>query len=98
MLRVLFLIILGLLLFISCQPSFGASDCVTQIRGEVLMIYEFRCSEHGVFEVDQPMMVEHKANCPECDKPTKRVYSPTPHYWDSPKPLFHKDGSYEEKY
>ncbi len=62
------------------------------------MIYEFRCPTHGTFEVKQPLHAEHKAGCPKCGQPAQRVYNTLNHYWDNPKPLYHKDGSYEEKY
>ncbi|KKN75200.1 hypothetical protein LCGC14_0383590 [marine sediment metagenome] len=62
------------------------------------MIYQFRCPMHGLFEVEQPMHQTHEALCSICQSPTWRVYSPLAHYWSNPKPLYHKDGSYEEKY
>lgn len=63
-----------------------------------MMIYQFRCKEHGLFEVQQPMDSNHKADCPECGQPAQRIYSPPKWYWDNPKPLYRKDGSIEEKY
>lgn len=60
------------------------------------MIYIFTCKEHGRFEVQQPMDSEHKAECPKCGKPAQRVYGFGGFYFDNPKPLYHKDGSYEE--
>lgn len=60
--------------------------------------YVFLCHKHGQFEVTQPMDTNHTADCPTCGKPGQRVYQPLSHYWDKPAPLFHKDGSYEEKY
>ena len=38
------------------------------------MIYQFSCSRHGLFEVKQPIMAEHRANCPECDAEGRRIY------------------------
>lgn len=61
------------------------------------MTYEFSCCGE-VFELEQPMMEEHKAVCPKCGKPAQRVFSGLGFYWDKPKPLYFKDGSYEEKY
>lgn len=56
------------------------------------MIYEFRCiNYHGIFEVEQPLMAEHEANCPVCGKPAERIFSPLPHTWK--KGDFHEDGS-----
>ena len=55
------------------------------------MIYQFRCSEHGDFEVNQSMLEEHIANCPVCNTPAQRVYLPPIHYW--PDVLWHNDGS-----
>lgn len=55
------------------------------------MIYQFRCPIDGLFEVEQPMQVEHKANCPECGHPAQRIYLPLDHIW--PDVLWHKDGS-----
>ena len=55
------------------------------------MIYVFRCLEHGQFEVSQPMLAEHKANCPNCGQQAERVYLPVTHFW--PDVLWHSDGS-----
>ena len=60
------------------------------------MLYEFKCSEHGLFEVKQSIYEEHTAKCPKCNTEAKRVFCIPRHYYDNPKPLFHKDGSYEE--
>ncbi len=40
------------------------------------MKYEFRCLEHGVFEVEQPIESEHSATCPRCGEPAQRVFTP----------------------
>jgi len=45
------------------------------------MIYQFRCSTHGVFEVNQPIYQEHRADCPLCGGPGQRIYLSLPHYW-----------------
>lgn len=60
-----------------------------------MMIYSFRCQEHGYFEVEQPMHGEHKAKCLICGLPADRVWSTPKWYYDHPKPLFNKDGSYD---
>ena len=44
-------------------------------------LYEFVCHEHGSFEVEQPMLAEHKANCPVCKKPARRIFTPLPVHW-----------------
>lgn len=41
-----------------------------------MLTYLFECSEHGRFEVKQPMLDEHKANCPVCGKPAQRIFTP----------------------
>ena len=63
------------------------------------MVYEFLCPacQHR-FEINQAMLAEHKANSPKCGKPAQRIFSGLGFYWDKPKPLYYKDGSYEEKY
>ena len=33
--------------------------------------YEYRCQEHGRFEVRQPMFSERVADCPVCGKPAE---------------------------
>ena len=66
------------------------------------MIYQFKCEycettlsaiiKHKyIFEVNQPMLSEHAANCPLCDRPAQRVWSAPISYepWD----LWNKDGS-----
>ena len=63
------------------------------------MLYEFICPKcHKLIVEEQPMQAEHKAFCMECGVRAERKYSPLGHYWDKPKPLFHRDGSFEEKY
>jgi hypothetical protein len=53
-------------------------------------IIRCKCSDCGVFEVEQPMMAEHKATC-TCGKPAQRVYIPLMHFW--PDCLWNPDGS-----
>jgi len=60
------------------------------------MIYEFECPEHGRFEVNQPMMAEHKANCPICGKEAQRIFSSPQWFYDKPRNLFDKQGNYRE--
>jgi len=60
--------------------------------------YIFRCHTHGEFEEKQELHDMHVAYCPKCGLAAQRVYSAIGHYWDNPQPLFHEDGSYEEKY
>uniref|UniRef100_A0A6M3J2H3 Putative regulatory protein FmdB zinc ribbon domain-containing protein n=1 Tax=viral metagenome TaxID=1070528 RepID=A0A6M3J2H3_9ZZZZ len=62
------------------------------------MWYEFKCEEHGIFKVKQSIHDEHTAYCPQCGKPAQRIYHGLGRYYDHPAPLYHKDGSFEEKY
>lgn len=55
------------------------------------MIYQFKCPRHGTFEVNQPMLVEHKTVCPKCGTEGQRVYSPLKHIWAGN--AFRPDGS-----
>ena len=56
-----------------------------------MMIYQFKCSQHGYFEVRQGILEEHKAWCPLCFREGERIYSDVIHYW--PDVLWNKDGS-----
>uniref|UniRef100_A0A6M3K6F2 Putative regulatory protein FmdB zinc ribbon domain-containing protein n=1 Tax=viral metagenome TaxID=1070528 RepID=A0A6M3K6F2_9ZZZZ len=58
------------------------------------MLYQFKCKEHGEFEVSQPMLSEHKANCPECNLPAQRIYLPHQHMWAGS--VFRPNGSYRQ--
>ena len=58
------------------------------------MLYEFKCPEHGVFEVRQAITKEHKANCPKCGTPAIRQYSLLEWRWADA--AFRKDGSRRE--
>lgn len=46
-----------------------------------MLIYIYRCEQHGEFEVRQRMHEEHKANCPQCGKPAQRVFSSPQWIW-----------------
>lgn len=57
------------------------------------MTYEFSCCGE-VFEIRQPMLEEHKADCPKCGKPAQRMFSMTEWIWaDS---AYRSDGSLRE--
>ncbi len=59
-----------------------------------MMLYQFACNRHKPivsFEVRQPIHDKHKADCPKCRQPARRVYYPVTHYW--PDVLWNKDGS-----
>ena len=45
------------------------------------MKYDFKCKEHGWFEVEQSITEEHEANCPECHKPAQRIFSTLEVIW-----------------
>ena len=58
------------------------------------MIYEFKCEEHGIFEVRQSIFAEHKANCPKCGKISHRVFTSPQWIWAGS--LYRPDGSRRE--
>jgi putative FmdB family regulatory protein len=58
------------------------------------MLYQFKCREHGTFEVSQPILSEHKADCPECGKECQRVYSRLQWIWAGE--AYRPDGSKRE--
>ena len=58
------------------------------------MIYQFKCRYHGIFEINQPISVEHKADCPACGLEMQRVYLPADHYWAGE--AHNPDGSVQE--
>ena len=60
------------------------------------MIYVYQCpySPYKSFEVEQSIHAEHKANCPKCGHPAKRVFTPTQHFFKDC--LYHKDGSKQD--
>ncbi len=59
------------------------------------MIYEFGCFDHGRFEVQQSILEEHKANCPECGEEAQRIFPLL--QWVLAGSAFRKDGSYREQ-
>ena len=59
------------------------------------MLYEFNCREHGEFEVNQPIMAEHKANCLECGQPAQRIYHTLEWIWAGE--AYRPDGSKREE-
>jgi len=52
-----------------------------------MALYEFQCPLHGIFDVRQPMDVEHEATCPECGKPAQRKFNSVPYWLDNPPDL-----------
>ena len=59
------------------------------------MIYQFKCEEHGLFEVSQSVFSQHKANCPQCGKQAQRVFSLLQWIWSGS--LYREDGSRREQ-
>jgi len=41
-------------------------------------IYQYKCNEHGTFEIFQRMTDIHETVCPVCNKDAVRIYQP--HY------------------
>lgn len=58
------------------------------------MRYDFNCREHGIFEVQQPILEEHKADCPQCGEEAQRIYSALEVIWGGS--LYRPDGSRRE--
>lgn len=59
------------------------------------MRYEFKCNMcQSIFEVSQPILSEHKANCPQCGEGAQRIYSPLQWIWGGS--LYRPDGSRRE--
>jgi putative FmdB family regulatory protein len=58
------------------------------------MKYDFKCDKHGVFEINQSIFEEHKALCPKCKRPAKRVYSNLQWIWAYS--VYRPDGSRRE--
>ncbi len=56
-------------------------------------IYEFRCKEHGRFEVKQSINDVHRAKCPKCGKQGERIYVPLRHVWPGSAEI--KEESYD---
>lgn len=56
------------------------------------MLYDFKCSDcQCEFQVKQPMLTNHKADCPECGKLAQRVYSRLEWVWGNS--VYRPDGS-----
>jgi putative FmdB family regulatory protein len=55
------------------------------------MIYEFKCEQHGVFQVRQSLNDEHKADCPKCQQPAQRIFSTPEWIWKGE--AYRPDGS-----
>ena len=55
------------------------------------MFYDFKCPGHGTFTVEQPMLVDHVASCPQCGRPGQRKYSSLKVIWAGS--VFRPDGS-----
>ncbi len=71
--------------------------CTTCIKIDKLyMPFENKLPIVGyyTFEVNQPMMMEHVANCPICNEPAERVWTMPAIYtpWD----LWNEDGSRQD--
>ena len=58
------------------------------------MVYEFKCKEHGTFNIEQSILDEHKLKCPTCGAECKRVYSTFRWMWAGA--AFRPDGSYRQ--
>lgn len=41
-----------------------------------MQLYAYECVEHGEFEEFRSMSERNSARCPECGKPSRRVYYP----------------------
>ena len=41
-------------------------------------LYDYKCAEHGVFELQQKMVSHAKAKCPHCGKTSKQVFVSAP--------------------
>ena len=60
------------------------------------MRYEFKCPTcNHSFEVEQPVLSEHIADCPECGKKAQRVFSIFSWIWKGS--LYRPDGSKREE-
>ena len=58
------------------------------------MIYEFKCCNQ-TFEVEQPLMAEHRANCPNCGNEAQRIFGELQWIWAGA--LYRPDGSKREE-
>ena len=51
------------------------------------MKYQYKCTNKdcerylAILDVEQAMDTEHVADCPVCNLPTQRIYTPLPHTW-----------------
>ncbi len=59
--------------------------------------YTYECPIcHHRFEHRGKMEERYGVHCPKCDIPATLIMSPiSGHYYDNPKPLYHKDGMYD---
>ncbi len=56
------------------------------------MVYEFKCAKCGKdIQVNQPIMAEHNADCPDCDVPCQRIYPSLQVIWAGS--VYRPDGS-----
>ena len=54
--------------------------------------YDYRCDDHGTFEVEKPMAEAGREEiCPVCEAPAKRVFMPVTDIW-------HTDGAHKTDY
>lgn len=60
------------------------------------MIYVYECHDHDRFEQREPMLQEHRANCPECGVEARRIY--TFSGWTIKHELWNPDGSRDRDY
>ncbi|KKL27004.1 hypothetical protein LCGC14_2389540 [marine sediment metagenome] len=58
------------------------------------MRYDFNCTDHGIFEVEQPILSNHQADCPSCSEEAQRIYSVLGVIWGGS--LYRPDGSRRE--
>ncbi len=63
------------------------------------MLYQFKCEKHGKesihFEVSQPIMAEHEADCPVCGALAQRIFSVLQWIWGGS--VYRPDGSLREQ-
>ncbi len=74
--------------FLASIPGLDRSENMTYPgRTERVAIYEYRCSDCGIFERSMPMgTATESANCPTCGRDANRVFS-EPMTYRTPKPL-----------
>ena len=63
-------------------------------------IYTNKCPKCEYrFEKKKSVDTRSVDNCPECGSLASLIISPIGgHIWKNPEPLYHKDGSYQDKY